>query len=148
MFDSPLRMPMRFLRIAEKNSLPIESLNARNLHMAGIIVFPRKDWYISGRGFHAMAAGVAEYLSNSEAAEQVWNELHGAVDSWLLFIDTADSFTPEMLQEFKTALELHIEAERIAGASQTDNPDLHEGYLARLGELLVCLDEAIKDKYM
>jgi hypothetical protein len=111
--------------------------------MAGIVVFKSGDWDISSGGFRAMAMGVSQHLALNQAASAVRDSLALAVESQLYFLDVTDSFTGDMLREFKKALESHIAEASVMETRLLDNPELHKGYLSKLNELCGKIGETL-----
>jgi hypothetical protein len=111
--------------------------------VAGIIVLKSGDWNISSGGFCAMATGVMRHLADNQAALAIKDALVLAVDSQLYFLDASDSFTEEMLREFKEALDLHLCDATAQDVQPLDNPDLHRGYLNRLHELQQMINQSL-----
>ena len=74
------------------------------------------------------------HLPDGPATSKVKTALILAVDSNLYFLDIPASFTREMVQHFRTALDCHISEEQSTKAMSVEEREVHTGYLDRIIE--------------
>ena len=111
--------------------------------MAGIIVSSHSEWHVSGGGFRSMASGVMARLGESDGDRHIRHRLSEAVDSWLCFIDVTKSFSLDEVARFREVLGKYLSDFASIPKDQSPVPELYDGHIKRLEELLLLLHAEI-----